>query len=39
MSLTTMYLQESAKRKFFMNSTYIMSRKQESNVFGLSRPK
>ena len=33
MSLTAMYLQESAKRKFFMNSTYIMSRNQESNVF------
>ena len=33
MSLTAMYLQESAKRKFFMNSTYIMSRKWESNVF------
>ena len=26
MSLTAMYLQEWAKRKFFMNSTYIMSR-------------
>ena len=30
---------ESTRRKFFMNSTYIMSRKYESNVFGLSRPK
>ena len=30
---------ESARRKFFMNSTYIMSRKMESNVFGLRRPK
>ena len=39
MSLTAMYLQESARRKFFMNSTYIMSRKQESNVFSLRRPK
>ena len=39
MSLTAMYLQESGRRKFFMNITYIMSRKQESNVFGLSRPK
>ena len=39
MSLTVMYLQESAKRKFFMNSTYIMSRKQNSRVFGLRRPK
>ena len=27
------------KRKFFMNSTYIMSRKKKSNVFGLRRPK
>ena len=27
MSLTAMYLQESARRKFFMNSAYIMSRK------------
>ena len=26
-SLTAMYLQESTKRKFFMDSTYIMSRK------------
>ena len=32
MSLTAMQLQESARRKFFMNNTYIMSRKQESNV-------
>ena len=39
MSSTAMYLQQSAKRKFFMNSTYIMSRKKESNVFGLRRPK
>ena len=39
MSLTPMYLHESAKRKFFMNSTYIMSRKKESNLFGLRRPK
>ena len=39
MSLTAMYLQESARRKFVMNSTYIMSRKLESNVFGLRRPK
>ena len=39
MRLTAMYLQESARRKFVMNSTYIMSRKLESNVFGLRRPK
>ena len=30
---------ESASRKFFMNSTHIMSRKKESNVFDLRRPK
>ena len=39
MSLTAMRLLESARRKFFKNSTYIMSRKKESNVFGLRRPK
>ena len=39
MSLTAMYLQESAKRKFFINSTYIMSRKKNSHVLGLRRPK
>ena len=33
------HLVESARRKFFINSTYIMSRKQESSVFGLRRPK
>ena len=39
MSLTASSLLGSARRKFFMNSTYIMSRKKESIVFGLSRPK
>ena len=39
MSVTAIRTLESARRKFFMNSTYIMSRKQESNLFGLSRPK
>ena len=39
MSLTAMGLLELARRKIFMNSTYIMSRKYESNVFGLRRPK
>ena len=39
MSLTAMYLLESARRKFVINSTYIMSRKLESNVFGLRKPK
>ena len=27
------------RRKFFMNSTYIMSRKKESKVFWFRRPK
>ena len=39
MSLTASSLLGSASRKFFMNSTYIMSRKKESIVFGLRRPK
>ena len=39
MSLTANSSLESAKRKFFMNLIYIMSRMQESNVFGLRRPK
>ena len=39
MSLTAIRTLESARRKFFMNSTYIMSRNMESNVFGLRRPK
>ena len=39
MSLTAMNLLQSASRKFFMNSTYIMSRKKDSSVFGLTRPK
>ena len=39
MSLTAISSLESARRKFFMNSTYIESRKKESNVFGLRRPK
>ena len=39
MSLTAIQSLESAKRKFLMNSTYIMSRKLESNVFGLRGPK
>ena len=34
MGLTAISSLESARIKFFMNSTYIMSRKQESNVFG-----
>ena len=39
MSLTATSSLESVTRKFFMNSTYIMSRKWESNVFGPRRPK
>ena len=30
---------QSVREKFFMNRTYIMSRKWESNVFGLRRAK
>ena len=33
MSLTAISSLQSARRKFFINSTYIMSRKLESNVF------
>ena len=39
MSLTAICSLESVRRKLFMNSTYIMSRKKESNVFGLRRTK
>ena len=39
MNLTAIHSLESARRNFFMNSTYITSRKKESNVFGLMRPK
>ena len=39
MSLKAMSSFESARRIFFMNSTYIMSRKMESNLFVLRRPK
>ena len=39
MTLTAKSSLESASRKFFMNFTYIMSRMQESNVFGLGRRK
>ena len=39
MTLTAICSLESESRKFFMNSTYIMSRKYESNVFRLRIPK
>ena len=39
MSLTAIRTLQSARIKFFMNTAYIMSRKSESNVFGLRRPK
>ena len=39
MSLTAISSLESARRKFFMNPTYNMSRNWESNVFVLRRPK
>ena len=38
MSLTADSSLKSARVKFLMNSTYIMSRELESNVFGLWRP-
>ena len=38
MSLTAISSLQSARGKFFMKPTYIMSRKQETNVFGLSKP-
>ena len=39
MTLTPIGSLESVRKKFFKNSTYIMSRKWESKVFGLRRPK
>ena len=39
MSLTAINLLQSVRREFFMNSTYIMSTKKESLVFGLRMPK
>ena len=39
MSLTAVSSLEWARRKFSMNSTHIIARKYESNVFGLRRRK
>ena len=39
MSLTAISSLESARRKFFMNTTYIISTKLESLVFELRVPK
>ena len=39
MSLTSISSLESERGKFFMNSTHIIARTYESNVFGLTRPK
>ena len=39
MSLTAISSLELARRKFFMKSTYIMSTRLESLVFGLRMPK
>ena len=39
MSLTAMSSLESARMKYSMNTTYIMSTKWESNVFRLRTPK
>ena len=39
MTLTPISSLELARKKIFINSTYIMSKRWESNVFGLRRPK
>ena len=39
MTLTAITSLESVRKKFFINSTYIMSRKWESKLFGLRKPK
>ena len=39
MSLTAISSLESARKKYFMNSTFIMPRKLEANVFFLRTPK
>ena len=39
MTITPISSRESARKKFFTNSTYIVSTKWESNVFRLRRPK
>ena len=39
MTLTPLSSLESTRKKFLIDSTYIMSRKWESIVFGLRRPK
>ena len=39
MSVTAICSLESARRKFFMNSTQNMCKNLELNVFGLRRPK
>ena len=39
MTLTPISSLESERKKFFMNSTYIMSKRSDSNVFGLRRLK
>ena len=39
MTLTPISSLESARKKFFMNLTYIMSKRWDSNVFGLRRLK
>ena len=39
MTLRPLSSLESVGKKFLINSTYLMSRRWESNVFGLRRPK
>ena len=39
MTLTPICSLESSRKKFLMNTTYTISRKWKSKVFGLRRPK
>ena len=39
MTLTPIFSLEWARKKLLMNATDVMSRRWESNVFGLKRPK
>ena len=39
MSLTAIQLARIDEKKIFINSMYIMSRRYESNLFGLTMPK
>ena len=39
MTLTAISSLELVRKKFFMKTTYIMSRKWESKIFGFGKPK